>query len=356
MKRLGSSPARGALRPGGRPGAHRRHRQAGRVPARSRAGLAELRAVRRHGRALRGVHDERRRQAGRPRRRPHAGRALRGHGRLRRHARRRAVTTRSRSSAPSSRPGSRPTTGRGRSTSSPTAARASSFARRSRQDPSLKVEDVVTLGTPNRGATTLSQNCGTRPVCKEMAFETAVVTRLPETPQGAGGTDWSVIASGGDDQVPAGVRHRHRRRAQDALRARRAVARRPAERRLHHRRRQDRLLARRGPLDRVEPRAALGGARRRGSDLRRRLHRGRVRRCRPRTPSSAASTPVILLPGFGASELDCSDVASARPTCGRGAFDRRTWAAVRAGDSTARSPLRSPGRVHDSIGPTGNAL
>src|SRR6201999_2931636 len=46
------------------------------------------------------------------------------------------------------------------------------------QSKALRVEDVITLGTPHAGSD------------------------LPRNPQGAGGTDWSVIASEGDTVVP----------------------------------------------------------------------------------------------------------------------------------------------------------
>src|SRR4051794_24389070 len=64
--------------------------------------------------------------------------------------------------------------------------------------PSLKVEDVVTLGTPHNGSDALAADCGSRPGCAELAKR----SKLARNPQGAGGTDWSVIASENDELVP----------------------------------------------------------------------------------------------------------------------------------------------------------
>ena len=65
------------------------------------------------------------------------------------------------------------------------------------RQPKLHVEDVVTLGTPHNGSEALAADCGSRPVCAELGKRSS----LARNPQGAGGTDWSVIASEADTLV-----------------------------------------------------------------------------------------------------------------------------------------------------------
>jgi triacylglycerol esterase/lipase EstA (alpha/beta hydrolase family) len=71
------------------------------------------------------------------------------------------------------------------------------------QQPKLMVEDVVALGAPNGGSAALTAACGSRAVCAELAPGSDTVKGLARNPQGAGGTDWSVIGSEADTVVPA---------------------------------------------------------------------------------------------------------------------------------------------------------
>ena len=63
--------------------------------------------------------------------------------------------------------------------------------------PQLKVEDVVTLGTPHAGSSALADACG----CTQMQPGSAFLKALAPNPQGAGGTDWSAIGSDADTVV-----------------------------------------------------------------------------------------------------------------------------------------------------------
>jgi hypothetical protein len=79
------------------------------------------------------------------------------------------------------------------------------------QDPSLLVEDAVTLSAPHAGAKDLSDDCSGRPACVELDTDTAqgkaFVAKLAgeayANPQGAKGTDWTVMGSAGDKHVSA---------------------------------------------------------------------------------------------------------------------------------------------------------
>jgi pimeloyl-ACP methyl ester carboxylesterase len=63
--------------------------------------------------------------------------------------------------------------------------------------PQLKVEDAVTLGTPHAGSSALADACG----CNELQPGSAFLKGLARNPQGAGGTDWSAIGSDADPIV-----------------------------------------------------------------------------------------------------------------------------------------------------------
>lgn len=71
--------------------------------------------------------------------------------------------------------------------------------------PSLLVEDVVTLGTPHRGAP-LARFCGWLQ-CRQMRVDSELIRYLGEharDPQGQGGTQWTVIGSNDDVLAPSG--------------------------------------------------------------------------------------------------------------------------------------------------------
>jgi hypothetical protein len=61
--------------------------------------------------------------------------------------------------------------------------------------PSLRIEDVVTLGTPHLGSAAMAD--------PQMKPGSAFLSGLAAHPQGAGGTDWSAIGSDADALVPA---------------------------------------------------------------------------------------------------------------------------------------------------------
>ncbi len=63
--------------------------------------------------------------------------------------------------------------------------------------PQLKVEDAVTVGTPHAGSSALADACG----CNELQPGSAFLKGLARNPQGAGGTDWSAIGSDADPIV-----------------------------------------------------------------------------------------------------------------------------------------------------------
>jgi hypothetical protein len=75
--------------------------------------------------------------------------------------------------------------------------------------PALRVEDVVTLGTPHAGSKTIAEECS-RPVCLQMDADAPANAALwrelgsePfQNPQGEGGTEWSVIGSAKDELAP----------------------------------------------------------------------------------------------------------------------------------------------------------
>jgi triacylglycerol esterase/lipase EstA (alpha/beta hydrolase family) len=69
------------------------------------------------------------------------------------------------------------------------------------QEPSLRIEDAVAIGAPNAGSSVLAAKCGTRSACAELGEGSATIKALAKNPQGAGGTDWSVIGSESDSQV-----------------------------------------------------------------------------------------------------------------------------------------------------------
>jgi pimeloyl-ACP methyl ester carboxylesterase len=63
--------------------------------------------------------------------------------------------------------------------------------------PQLKVEDAVTIGTPHAGSSALADACG----CNELQPGSAFLKALARNPQGTGGTDWSAIGSDADPIV-----------------------------------------------------------------------------------------------------------------------------------------------------------
>lgn len=76
---------------------------------------------------------------------------------------------------------------------------------RSGYPPSLRIEDVVTLGTPH-GGSLAAEACGWRQ-CREMRVRSSLISYLgrhARNPQGTGGTQWTVIGSNRDVAVPSG--------------------------------------------------------------------------------------------------------------------------------------------------------
>jgi Palmitoyl protein thioesterase len=69
--------------------------------------------------------------------------------------------------------------------------------------PSLLIEDVVTLGTPHQGSGWAS-GCTWAYECVQMENGSAFVTSLAQNPQGAGGTDWTLVSSYDDGIVSEG--------------------------------------------------------------------------------------------------------------------------------------------------------
>jgi hypothetical protein len=74
--------------------------------------------------------------------------------------------------------------------------------------PELLVEDAVTVGTPHDGSARLAQGCPRREICQQMDKDAAGAGLFGElagerfgAPQGKNGTDWSTIASAGDELV-----------------------------------------------------------------------------------------------------------------------------------------------------------
>ncbi|MEU8347148.1 PGAP1-like protein [Actinomadura meyerae] len=67
--------------------------------------------------------------------------------------------------------------------------------------PKLLIQDVVTLGTPHKGAF-FSTFCGVNRQCREMSGTNSFLTWLgPTLPQADGGTDWTLIATDRDEAV-----------------------------------------------------------------------------------------------------------------------------------------------------------
>ncbi|HEX6024730.1 MAG TPA: hypothetical protein VFZ00_22255 [Solirubrobacter sp.] len=75
------------------------------------------------------------------------------------------------------------------------------------KDKPLKVEDVVTLGSPHAGSHALAMACPVREWCSELDPDlpegAAFLKALAKAPQGQGGTDWTAIGSTSDELVTA---------------------------------------------------------------------------------------------------------------------------------------------------------
>lgn len=69
--------------------------------------------------------------------------------------------------------------------------------------PYLRVEDVVTLGTPHAGTPWALTCRDTSRQCADMLPGSAFLRWLTDEPQSAQRTDWTLIGSGDDDVVPA---------------------------------------------------------------------------------------------------------------------------------------------------------
>lgn len=69
----------------------------------------------------------------------------------------------------------------------------------------LYVEDIVTYGTPHAGSG-WAYGCGWLH-CEQIRPGSTFLTNLPQNPQGAGGTDWSLVSSDSDAIVSAESGH-----------------------------------------------------------------------------------------------------------------------------------------------------
>jgi pimeloyl-ACP methyl ester carboxylesterase len=168
------------------------------------------------------------------------------------------------------------------------------------QHPQLKVEDAVTVGTPHAGSSALADACG----CNELQAGSAFLKALARNPQGAGGTDWSAIGSDADPIVSAdssvGMDAEHRTlyvtasrndllhdtsTAQDArLRHSHGLTSWINWNKAPH------------PVVRAIKDLVFGAG---DADLTCGLQET--------NPDACRKTPVILVPGFGASELTCTE-------------------------------------------------
>jgi pimeloyl-ACP methyl ester carboxylesterase len=172
-------------------------------------------------------------------------------------------------------------------------------------NPQLKVEDVVTLGTPHAGSDALAAKCGARAVCDGLKPGSAFLKALARNPQGKGGTDWSAIGSQSDDLVSADsavamdAEHRTIYLApgpgHDALAT--DVASGDDMKIRHSHGRVDWTVSNKAPhpFVRAAKDLAFGAG---DAD-----HPCGLAATQP---DQCGRTPVILVPGFGASELECT--------------------------------------------------
>lgn len=165
--------------------------------------------------------------------------------------------------------------------------------------PQLKVEDAVLLGTPNAGSSALADACG----CNELQPGSAFLKALARNPQGAGGTDWSAIGSDADPIVSGdssvGMDAEHRTLYVTASRSDLLHDTSTAQ--------DARLRHSHGLTSWINWNKAPHPVVRAIKDLV--FGAGDVdRTCglQETNPDACWKTPVILVPGFGASELECT--------------------------------------------------
>jgi len=198
------------------------------------------------------------------------------------------------------------------------------------QRPKLHIEDAVTIGTPHAGSA------------------------LHRNPQGAGGTDWSVIGSASDSVVPGAS----------------AVDMDAAHRTLYGRFTHEQLLTDSAPnkRDMVIQYAHDGSEFKPSTTAPHPVQRvaddlvfggdGAAGGCAlaATMPGECGVTPIILLPGFGASELVCTEDDNSTTDMWPGAVKVGTRFETMALSETGVGPADRTSACATSIRPTGNAV
>src|SRR4051794_22022017 len=166
--------------------------------------------------------------------------------------------------------------------------------------PQLKVEGAVTVGTPHAGSSALADACG----CTELQPGSAFLKALARNPQGAGGTDWSAIGSDADPIVSGesatGMDAEHRTLYVTASRSDllHDTSTAPDARLRHSHGGTSWINWNKAPhpVIRALKDLVFGAG---DADLTCGLQET--------DPDACFKTPVILVPGFGASELSCTE-------------------------------------------------